>query len=179
MKLYDLKVNHLTKPLGFRMTRCTFSWKVAEAAGMRQKAARVVVAADEKLEQILFDSGFDNEANFLAYRAEVDLRPRTRYYWTVTVRTDAGEEAVGEVQWFETGKRDEDWTGKWVSCQPLKTSPDDQKKGVVSDKRHPYFEREISPQKEVVQARLYICGLGLYEAYYTQKNGETVRIGEE
>ena len=81
MRLYDLKVNHLRNPLGFRMTRCVFSWKVAEAAGRRQEAARIVVAADERFEKILFDSGFDSKADSLAYRAEVDLKPRVRYYW--------------------------------------------------------------------------------------------------
>lgn len=179
MRLYDLRVNHLKNPLGFRMTRCVFSWKITEAAGRRQEAARVVVAADEGLEEILFDSGFDSGADSRAYRAEVDLRPRIRYYWTVTVRTDAGEEAGGDVQWFETGKQDEAWSGKWVSCQSLDTSPEDQAKGVVSEKRHPWFEREIAPQKEVARARLYICGLGLYEACYTPEDGETARIGEE
>ena len=179
MRLYDLKVNHLRNPLGFRMTRCVFSWKVAEAAGRRQEAARIVVAADERFEKILFDSGFDSKADSLAYRAEVDLKPRVRYYWTVTVRTDAGEEAIGDVQWFETGKRDEEWIGRWVGCNTLKTSPGDQARGVVSDKRHPWFEKEVSPRKEVARARLYICGLGLYEAYYTPEDGERVRIGEE
>ncbi len=30
MKLYDLKVNHLRNPLGFRMGRTVFTWKVSE-----------------------------------------------------------------------------------------------------------------------------------------------------
>ncbi|MCM1026284.1 MAG: glycoside hydrolase family 78 protein [Roseburia sp.] len=179
MRLYDLKVNHLRNPLGFRMERCVFSWKAAEAKGKQQEAARIRVAADPELQEILFDSGFDSQASSLAYRAEVALRPRTRYYWDVTVRTDAGEEASGEVQWFETGKREEPWTGRWISCQPLETSPSDEAKGVVSEKRHPWFEKEIAPEGQVAQARLYLCGLGLYEAYYTRKGGEAERIGKE
>ena len=67
--------------------------------------------------KILFDSGEDASADSMAYRADIDLKPRTRYYWTVTVRTDAGEEAVSSVQWFETGKREEPWTGQWI-CRP-------------------------------------------------------------
>lgn len=179
MRIYDLKVNHLKNPLGFRMNRCVFSWKTTEAVGKRQTAARVQVAADRALRQVLFDSGFDGGADPLAYRAEVALQPRTRYYWNVTVRTDAGEEACSEVQWFETGKREEAWTGRWVSCQPLETSEADAAKQVVSDERHPWFEKEISPEGEVVKARLYLCGLGLYEAYYTPEDGETQRIGNE
>ena len=110
MRLYDLKVNHLRNPLGFRMERTVFSWKVAEASGKRQEWARLLVAADEAMTDILFDSGFDRSADSLGYKIELHLQPRTRYYWTVTVRTDAGEEAAGDVQWFETGKREEAWT---------------------------------------------------------------------
>lgn len=46
MKIYDMKVNHLTNPLGFLMTRTVFSWKVAEAIGKNQTEARIQVAAD-------------------------------------------------------------------------------------------------------------------------------------
>ncbi|MCM1188443.1 MAG: glycoside hydrolase family 78 protein [bacterium] len=179
MKIYDQKVNHLKNPLGFRMERCVFSWKTAEAKGKRQTAARIRVASDRELQNVLFDSGLDSGADALAYKADITLLPRTRYYWNVTVCTDAGEETDGEVQWFETGKREEPWTGRWVSCKPLETAEEDEAKGVVSDKRHPWFEKEIVPAGEVAQARLYICGLGLYEAYFTPEGGEPERIGEE
>ena len=62
---------------------------------------------------------------------------------------------------FETGKRNEAWTGKWISCDS-------------KENRHPYFEKEIVPAKEVAKARLYVCGLGLYEVYVDEK-----RVGDE
>lgn len=170
MKIYDMKVNHLRNPLGFRMERTVFSWKVSEAEGKRQKEARILVAADAQMKEVLFDSGFDAKADPLCFQVEVDLKPHTRYYWTVTVHSDADEEATGEVQWFETGKRQEPWQAKWITCNS-------------EEKRHPYFEKEIMPQKEVSRARLYISGLGLYEAYYIPegkgKAREPVRIGQE
>lgn len=161
MKIYDCKVNHLTNPLGFRMTRTVFSWKVKEAQGKRQAEARIQAAADSDMKEILADTGWDAAADSLGHRIEMVLKPRTRYYWTVSVRSDAGEEAVSEVQWFETGKREEPWTGKWITCDSV-------------EKRHPYFEKDIMPQKAVKNAQLYVCGLGLYEAFY---RGE--KIGEE
>lgn len=170
MKIYDMKVNHLKNPLGFRMERTVFSWKVADAAGKRQKEARVLIAADAQMENVLFDSGFDAEADALCFPVDMELKPCTRYYWTVTVRSDADEEATGTVQWFETGKRQESWQAKWITCNS-------------EEKRHPYFEKEIRLKKEVAQARLYICGLGLYEAYYIPEDGEhggePLRIGQE
>ena len=161
MKIYDMKVNHLTNPLGFRMTRTVFSWKVKEAAGKRQTQARIRIASDQAMTDLLADTGWDAEADSLGYQVKSALDPVTRYYWTVSVQSDAGEEAVSEVQWFETGKGQQPWVGKWITCDS-------------TEKRHPYFEKEISLAKEVKNARLYICGLGLYEAYF---NGE--RIGRE
>ncbi len=179
VRIYDMKVNHLRNPLGFRMERTVFSWKVEEAAGRGQESARIVVAKDRELREVLFDSGYDRQASSLAYRAEIPLKPRTRYYWTVHVRTDAGEEARGETQWFETGKREEPWSGKWITCPKVVTSLSDEAKGVLPDKRHPRFEKKIAPGGKVVSARLYICGLGLYEAAYIREDGERRRIGQE
>lgn len=47
---------------------------------------------------------------------------------------------------------DEPWQGLWLSCD-----------NTIS--RHPIFEREIAVEKPVALARLYVCGLGLYEIY--------------
>lgn len=161
MRVYDAKVNHMTNPMGFFMDGVSFSWKVDEARGKAQKAARVRVAADEKMQEILFDSGMDEQADSLAYPVELALAPRTRYFWQVTVLSDAGEEADSEVQWFETSKMSEEWTGKWLTCDS-------------TEKRHPIFSKEIAPAKEMAKARLYVTGLGLYEAYIDGK-----KVGDE
>ncbi len=167
MQIYDTKVNHLTNPLGFQMKRTVFSWKVRDAKGSRQASARILVAADQGMRQILFDSGFDPEASALAFSVSLTLAPRTRYYWTVSVKSDLDETAVSDVQWFETAKMQEPWIGKWISCDN-------------SEPRHPYFEKEIQPSKKVASARLYICGLGLYEACYrAEGSAEETRVGEE
>jgi len=167
MEIYSCKVNHLKNPLGFEMGETVFSWKVRNAEGKKQSAARIQVALDEDFANIAADTGFRPELDSLAAPVDVELRPYTRYYWKVTVRTDvmmengSMEEAVSESQWFETAKINEPWIGQWITCDS-------------SEKRHPCFEKAVAPGKEVRQARLYVCGLGLYEAYY---NGE--KIGEE
>lgn len=161
MNIYGMKVNHLTNPLGFRMTRTVFSWKVKDAEGKKQTQARICIAADADMKEILADTGWSAEIDSLGCKVDLPLKPVTRYYWTVAVQSDAGEEAVSGPQWFETGKRQQPWVGQWITCDS-------------EEKRHPYFEKEISPAKDVESARLYICGLGLYEVYY---NAE--RIGSE
>ena len=157
MKIYHAQVNHLENPVGFRMERTVFSWKIKEAKGKQQSYARIRVSSDEAMEHLLFDSGEDTKASSLCYPVKLELEPRTRYYWTVEAGSDAGEKAVSEVQFFETGKREEAWSAKWVSCSS-------------EEKRHPYFEKKIIPVKEVAKARLYICGLGLYEVFVDEKH---------
>ena len=161
MELYGMQVNHLENPLGFRMKRTVFSWKVRGAAGTCQKAARIRVATDDKMEQIVADTGFAENADSRGFGVELKMKSCTRYYWKVTVQSDAGEEAESPVQWFETAKREDPWVGKWITCNN-------------EEKRHPRFEKKIQPSKEVKTARLYISGLGLYEAFV-----DGVRIGEE
>ena len=161
MNITSCQLNHMENPVGHRLLRTVFSWKVTQAEGKRQQSARIRVAADESMTQLLLDTGWDEALDSLGTELPVELAPRTRYYWTVAVRSDAGEEAESAPQFFETGKMEEPWSAQWISCDS-------------SEKRHPYFEKAVTPKKPLASARLYICGLGLYEAFY---NGE--RIGEE
>lgn len=157
MKITNCKVNHLTNPLGYRIAIPTFSWQVEDSVGKRQTKARLVVCHDG---ETVADTGWDN-LDSLAAPVRMELLPCTRYTWTVTVCTDADEQEVSEENWFETGKMEESWSAKWIGCNGNAT-------------RHPVFSKHIMPAKSVKKARLYICGLGLYEAYF---NGE--KIGKE
>lgn len=157
MTITNCKVNHLTNPLGCALDGTVFSWTVEGAQGKFQTAARIIVKRDGAVET---DTGWAN-LDSLAAPVALSLRPRTRYTWTVAVRTNAGEEAVSGGNWFETGKLIDPWAARWIGC-------DD------AEPRHPVFSREIVPAKPVAAARLYICGLGLYEAAW---NGE--KIGGE
>jgi alpha-L-rhamnosidase len=157
MKITHCKTNHLANPLGFAMTKPVFSYIVEDAAGKTQTGARILISTNADMSDPAFDSGFSREIDSLAYSADIALKPRTRYYWTVTVRTDAEEEAASGVNWFETAKMDEPWQAKWITCDS-------------SNNRHPVFSKRIDPSG-IKEARLYICGLGLYEAYV---NGEKV-----
>ena len=161
MEIYDIKINHLKNPVGYKMDRVTLSWKIKNAKGKKQESAKVLVALDSELKEIIFDSGYVSDASSLAWDLKLDLKPRTRYYYSLFVKSDIGEEAESDIQYFETGKMDEPWSGSWISCDS-------------NEKRHPIFGKKIDISKEVSEARLYICGLGLYEAYF---DGE--RIGDE
>ena len=157
MRIEACKINHLINPLGFALPNPTFSWIVCDAQGKQPQCARIIVKCAEA---VVADTGWA-QLDSLCARIPLALRPRTRYTWTVSVRSDAQEEAQSAENWFETGKMDEPWQAQWIGC-------DD------SEPRLPIFSKQIVPRGTVAAARLYICGLGLYEARW---NGE--KIGDE
>lgn len=157
MKITQCKVNHLINPLGYHMTMPVFSWCVCETDAKTQSAARIRVFRED---EIVVDTEWAN-LDSIATKIPQDLKPRTRYTWTVAVRADNGEEAVSAENWFETAKMDEPWRAQWIGCDE-------------AEMRHPVFSKNINPAKAVKSARLYICGLGLYEAFYNEQ-----KIGKE
>ena len=58
--------------------------------------------------------------------------------------------AESEPAWFETAKQSGSWTAQWI------TPGEDQA-------AQPIVKKQFVLEKEVAAARLYICGLGLYE----------------
>ena len=159
MKITHCKLNHLINPLGYTLPQLSFTWQVEESIGTNQTAARLVISEQTDFSSSVYDSGFVN-LDSLGTKVQIKTKPRTRYYWTVTVRTDVDEESTSEINWFETAKQDELWTAQWITCDS--TEP-----------RHPIFCKSL-PCQDIALARLYICGLGLYEATL---NGE--KIGNE
>ncbi len=108
--------------------------------------------------KVIYDSGKDPDADSMDYHVELDCKPRTRYTWDVEVMADNGSHASAE-SWFETGKMDEAWEGKWIS-------PVGETVSSIMRKRFSIHKPE--------NARLYICGLGVYECMV---NGE--KVGQE
>ena len=90
------------------------------------------------------------------YRWKSPLEPRTRYFWRVTVMGDNGELVTSDTAWFETAKLDEPFTAQRISpCLAPDTAP--------------YMRRAFEIPGEVLSARAYFTGLGIYELYL---NGE-------
>ena len=102
----------------------------------------------------VYDSGEVTDADSLDYSVNVELKPRTRYQWSVEVTADTKEQVSAE-SWFETGKTDEVWEGQWIA-------PEQQTSSVILRKTFVYDGTAKS-------ARLYMCGLGVYECYINGK----------
>ena len=155
MKLNNLRVCNLTEPLGFAMEEPVFSWTVEETADQACAASLRIRAAGETV----YDSGETPAADSLCWPVPLRLLPRTRYDYTLSLKTADGQYAEAS-SFFETGKRDEPWTGRWISP--------------AQDRNSALLRRRFSCEKREGAARLYLCGLGVYEAYLNGK-----KIGEE
>ena len=162
MTISELRVNHVTEPKGYCYEPVSFSWKVeGDGKAKRQKYARITV---KKGTQTIYDSGEDEDADSLDYPVRLDLEPRCRYDWTVSVTADNGNTAEAS-SYFETGKQEEAWKARWIT--PGEEIADtDACAGYILEQEFQVQERK--------DARLYLCGLGVYECYI---NGR--KVGDE
>lgn len=160
MKIQSLKTNHIKNPIGYYMPRVSLSWKITDAKGKHASLTRIVIAADPALKSVVFDSGEAKDVSSLGFVPDLNTEPGTRYYWQVSVKDDAGDTGVSEVAFFETPSGIK--KGKWIAA------PFDEKNA------QPLFRKELKLKKKPAEARLVICGLGLYEAYINGK-----KVGDE
>lgn len=160
--VHHLTCNYQTNPIGLDdMPR--FSWQMSSAIqNDAQTAYRILVADTQQAlakGPYVWDSGVvrSNQNLYHALPESAALQPRTRYWWSVEVQNTAGEKAASEAAFFETGKRDEEWSARWIGAGYVKKEADTH--------GAPMLRRVIKPGKKVQEARLYICGLGYYEAF--------------
>ena len=152
MKLTHLRTNHVCTPLGLSMTQPVFSWTATDTSDKTQAAAQITVSAQG---QLLYDSGRREGIPSLGFQAPIQLLPRTRYDWTVTVWGDSGDSASA-ASWFETAKQDEPWQAKWIAAET--GTP-----GFPDKERQPLLAKDFTLPGEAASARAYVCGLGIYE----------------
>lgn len=154
MTVYALRINGLSNPIGYLLETPVLSWKIRDSIGKSQADAKIEVAVDAGFNRILWKT----EGAVLDCRGtplDVELESYTRYYCRVTVVSDAGETA-SEICFFETAKLNDPWVAKWIGAEGDGTF-------------HPEFRKQFSLPRGVSSARLYICGLGLFEAYLNGK----------
>lgn len=161
MRIEKLRINHIERPLGYLLRRITATYQVTQAKGRRQERARILVARDPELQNIVFDTGITDSVSPLGTPLIFRQEPSARYYWKVQVWDDEGDCGESGVSWFETGLLEEGWEG--ISITPQ-----------LEDAFLPVMEKDFTLDKLPERARLYICGLGVFEAFL---NGS--RVGEE
>lgn len=153
VKIINLKTNNRSNPLGID-EKPVFSWQAdIEKQGWFQSTYGIRVAQEPNFSRVLWDSGRVESSRMIHIPYEgPELTPKTRYYWQAEV-WDNGEEcsALSEKAWFETGMGNEPWQGVWI--------------GEEDDLVVPACRKIMELEQEPVKARLYICGLGHFEAH--------------
>ncbi|MBE6110016.1 MAG: alpha-L-rhamnosidase [Erysipelotrichaceae bacterium] len=155
MKISEICVNHIERPVGYMMEKPVFSWTVQSEEEI--ESWRLCIACEGKS---IYDTGFA-KLNPLACEADLKLLPRTRYEFVISAKTVSGI-CESEPSYFETGLLGEPFKGKLITT------------GDNEEKRHPVFIKEFKTEKPLKRARLYISACGLYEA---KINGR--KIGNE
>lgn len=147
MEIYDIKINQLNNPIGYQLEEISISWKIKGTKDKKQKSARIVVYKDINKKERVYDTGYTN-LNSLGTSIDMRLEDKTRYYYQVSVHGE-NEKCESELHYFETGK-DQEWKADFIA--PV-------------NKEHRKVILDFNCALEVKKARIYICGLGLYEAY--------------
>ena len=165
-------VEQQNNPVAISSASPRFGWQIASGEqGVVQTQYRILVASRQKYlnpgKADLWDSGTvsSDRSAYVVYGGK-PLKSRDEAYWKVIVTTNAGQ-AESAISSFGIALLDStDFKAKWIGTE----SPEDILKGKTRVNAR-YLRKDFNLDKKVASARLYICGLGLYEAFI---NGEAV-----
>jgi len=169
-----LTCEYMQNPLGIDVQRPRFSWMfTATRREESQSAYEIIVSENIKEVQqgkgVAWSTGkvMSHQSIQVEYAGN-ELKSFTRYYWRVRVCDKNGEPSDWSiVNWFETAMLQQtDWKGHWISDGSSNPEND---ADYYKDDRMPLFRKEFKAGRKVSAARLYICGLGYYEAYLNGK----------
>lgn len=165
-QVMNLRCDYLVAPLGIDNPHPRLSWMLNDARlNAHQQAYQITVGTDSldliKGNNLLWDTGVVKEESNLVTYSGAELKPFTRYYWSITVWDKEYKKAQPVISSFETGMMDlSNWQGSWIS--------DHQD---ISYKPAPYFRKQFKADKEILSARAYVAVAGLFELYV---NGEKI-----
>lgn len=175
----QLTCEYSQNPLGIAEQKPRFTWTLNASQRNQQQSAYEILVADH-LKTIASEKGNVWESgkvatckNFLLAYNGPSLKSFTRYYWRVRVYNQNGEASAWSAPaWFETAMlQNSDWKAKWIGDDRKQFEKDEDFYG---DDPMPLFLKSFQPAQKVVSARLYVSGLGYYEAYLNGK-----KIGDQ
>ena len=162
LRATELKVNNLNTPLGIDTTP-RFSWvNKSKTIGRAQTAYQIVVSSTRELAEAhtgdLWDTGkVESDVSFdIPYDGQT-LNSRMDCYWSVRVwdEEDTASDWT-QVERFGMGILDQSqWMAKWISASANSGGSD-----VMPA---PMLRKGFSLTDKVKNAKIFICGLGLFE----------------
>lgn len=115
-----------------------------------------IASSKERLEKEKYDIGVFRSKEAKTYMLQPDqafFKEKTKYYWQVAAETEEGL-CISETGFFETGIGS--WSAEWIG-------------GHISNGKVLQFKKDFQVKGKVTEARLYICGLGYFQAMLNEK----------
>ncbi|MRG44143.1 Bacterial alpha-L-rhamnosidase [Chitinophaga sp. SYP-B3965] len=171
LKPAKLTCEYLENPRGIATAKPRFSWILTGDGHDQWQSAYEIVVTDPA-KNIVWQTGKVNTAqNLHVEYAGKPLLPFSRYTWQVKVYDQHGRASSWSTpQWFETASAD--WAALWIGDGSRQFEKDED---FYQEDPMPLFRKSFETKKKIASARLYISGLGYYEAYLNgQKIGDHV-----
>lgn len=173
MEIRNLRCEYLANPLSVESKSPLLSWELQSLErGKKQTAYRILAASDLSLlnekEADFWDSGIVETDQSVQVKYEgKKLSSRQKIYWKVMVWDENNQSGSwSDVATWSMGLLHvKDWTAGWI------TNTEDLYPDSAVTFPAPFFRKEFVLDKQVRQAKAYICGLGFYEMYV---NGQKV-----
>ena len=170
----QLSCEYKQNPLGIDIPKPRLSWTLTGAGrNLRQTAYEIIVSSSAEnarsLKGDVWQSGrVTSSENLHIVFGGAALRSFTRYWWRVKVYGANGKAAAWSApQWFETAMLNPmEWAGQWIGDGSAQF---DKPEDFFKDDPMPLFRKNFNTAQKVTAARLYISGMGYYEAYLNGK----------
>ena len=178
LRVIDLRTQYRVNPLGIGTAMPQLSWSLqSDARNCTQSAYRILVAESEKLldEELgsLWDSGKveSNETLNIPY-AGIPLGSGQKCFWKVRIWDGTGQDSNWSAPsfWETALLKPDDWKAGWISDG--RPTPEEDADFYRKDPA-PLIRKDFVLDQKPEKARLYISGLGYYEA---RLNGR--RVGD-
>ncbi len=160
MKITNLRIERVVKPVGVDFKQPVFSWEIEDSGkDIFQNSYRILVSTDSEFQQTVWNSGVieSNETFSIKYEGS-ELQKDTKYFVQVIADIN-GKTIKSEVTYFITGLFGEEIEGEWVTPQKDEYHPSE---------TAPYI-RKTFEVKDFEYATLHIYSYGWYKLYF---NGE-------
>lgn len=171
-RIYDLKTEYFTNPLGIDDAQPRLSWKInSSQRSVVQTAFQIQVSEspDFKVADLLWDSEKVNSDQSVHVKYQgPELKSGKRYYWRVRVwdnygnQTDWSQQAYWEMGFLSS----DDWQAEWIEPGF--------KEDTTKSQPSPMLRKEFNLKGEIESTRIYITSHGLYEM---EINGR--RVGDQ
>lgn len=168
----NLTCERLTNPLSLDTPTPRLGYQIVSTQNdVMQTSAHIIVSSSkekaEAFEGDLWDKTItSNQSQWIEYQGK-ELRSDTRCYWRVKVLTNKGESEWSDIkEWNVALLNEADWRGRWIGYDQANEWDVEDVHSRLSSR---YFRHEFKAEGTIKRATLYICGLGMYEAFINGK----------